>query len=185
MYSRFLALAFCLASVAGAQVHTKAVELANKTVTTANARTEALGDQKASVPDKKTATPDSNKKVASGAVAGTMAADVPDLTREVFQYDGGGRRDPFTSLTRNGALRPHISELTLAVVIVASNGGKAVATIRDNTTKEQYLVKIGDSLGRYRVVQIDAKSVTFAIEEFGFSRQEKLAMSNTSKERNQ
>jgi hypothetical protein len=69
--------------------------------------------------------------------------------------------------------------------MVGSNGSGGVATILDNTTKERYLVRIGDLLGRYRVVGIDKKSVTFAIEEFGFSRQEKLALIDTSKERNQ
>jgi hypothetical protein len=187
MYSKFIALALCVASVAGAQVRTKAIELANKTAATANARTEALGTEQQKVAEQTPAAQDSAKKVSAGAVAAgmTSAPDVPGLSREVFQYDGGGRRDPFTSLSRTGALRPHISELQLVVVIVASNGSKSVATIRDSTTKEQYVVKVGDSLGRYRVVKIDQKTITFAIEEFGFSRQEKLSMATNSKERNQ
>ena len=188
MYSRFMALALCIASVAGAQVNTRAIELARKTANTANARTEALGnEQQVVLGEKKPEAPDSAKPVvaAAGGVVVTSAATMPALTREVFSYDGGGRRDPFTSLVRTGALRPHISELSLVVVIVQSSGGKGVATIRDNTTKDQYVVRVGDSLGRYRVVQIDSKAVTFAIEEFGFSRQEKLAMGDTTKARNQ
>ncbi len=189
MYSKFIALALCAASVSGAQVRTKAIELANKAATTVNTRTEALAtvgsDQKPVETGTKPAV-DSAKKVSGGAVVATMApaSDLPSMTREVFQYDGGGRRDPFTSLTRSGALRPHISELTLVVAIIATNGTKSVATVRDNSTKEMYAIKVGDSLGRYRVVRIDRGKVTFAIEEFGFSRQETLAMGDTTKVRN-
>jgi hypothetical protein len=186
MYSKFIVLALCAASVSGAQVRTKAIELANKAANTVNERTEALATVGSDQQKPATGTKTVIDSAKGGAVVATMTSptDLASMTREVFQYDGGGRRDPFTSLTRTGALRPHISELSLVVAIVATNGSKSVATVRDNTTKEMYAIKVGDSLGRYRVVRIDRGKVTFAIEEFGFSRQETLAMGDTTKVRN-
>jgi hypothetical protein len=170
------------AAVADAQPRT-AVETAKKTAAVAEARNTTIEQQQQAVMAEQ---PDSGKQqIAAGASAVTPQRAVPTITREVYQYDGGGRRDPFLSLVKTGALRPHITELALVIVMVGSNGSGGVATILDNTTKERYLVRIGDLLGRYRVVGIDKKSVTFAIEEFGFSRQEKLALIDTSKERNQ
>ena len=43
-------------------------------------------------------------------------------------------------------------------------------------------MKVGQTLGRMRVAQIQPKSVTFTIEEFGFSRQETLALSDSKRE---
>jgi hypothetical protein len=171
------------ATVANAQTRS-AIGAAKNTAAVAEARNASIEQQqKAAMAEQ----PDSNRQQVAGVDASSASPQraVPTITREVFQYDGGGRRDPFLSLVKTGALRPNITELALVIVMVGANGSGGVATIVDNTTKERYLVRIGDLLGRYRVVGIDKKSVTFAIEEFGFSRQEKLVLLDTSKERNQ
>jgi hypothetical protein len=41
-------------------------------------------------------------------------------------------------------------------------------------------VKVGQTLGRMRVAQIHPKSVTFVIDEFGYSRQEILALGDST-----
>lgn len=104
--------------------------------------------------------------------------------RESYSYARDGRRDPFSSLMDNGELRPLISDLTLAVIAYDPNGG-SVAVLRDVNTKEQYRVRVGQQLGRMRVAAIDARQITFTIEEFGFSRQETLALSDTTTPRTQ
>jgi len=56
---------------------------------------------------------------------------------------------------------------------------------RDLGTKEQYRVRVGESLGRMRVASIAMKAITFTIEEFGYSRTETLALVDPKKESSQ
>jgi hypothetical protein len=106
------------------------------------------------------------------------------LNREFFAYEVSGRRDPFLSLIMSGELRPMINDLKLVTVIYDATG-RSVAILRDVTTKQQYRVKVGQTLGRMRVASIQPKSVTFTLEEFGFSRQEVLALGDPSQVRTQ
>lgn len=105
------------------------------------------------------------------------------FSREVFSYDDAGRRDPFLSLLATGELRPAFTDLKLVAVAYDPTGRKSVAVMRDVSTKDQYRVKVGQILGRMRVAQIRPKSVTFTIDEFGYSRQEILALGDSSNTR--
>lgn len=102
------------------------------------------------------------------------------INRELFQYDADGRRDPFVSLLTTSDLRPLLNDLKLVAVAFDPNGRTSVAVMRDITSKEQYRVRVGQTLGRMRVAAIQEKAVIFTIEEFGFSRQEMLAMTADS-----
>jgi len=44
-------------------------------------------------------------------------------------------------------------------------------------------VRVGQQLGRMRVARITQKSVMFTIEEFGYSRQQELAMDDSKQAR--
>jgi hypothetical protein len=101
------------------------------------------------------------------------------IYREVYRYDPGGRRDPFASLLGTGEIRPLIGDLRVTSIIFDPSGN-SVAVLRDPTSNEQYRVRTGQSIGRLRVVAIRQRSVTFAIEEFGFSRQETLTIGDTA-----
>ena len=105
------------------------------------------------------------------------------LRREVFAYDQGGRRDPFVSLMTVGELRPMISDLAVVGIVIDPSGRNSVAVLRDLGTKEQYRVRVGQQLGRMRVARIQQKSVTFTIEEFGYSRQQELALGDSNQAR--
>jgi hypothetical protein len=96
------------------------------------------------------------------------------INREVFQYDGSGRRDPFVSLLTTSDLRPLLADLKLVAVAYDPRGQNSVAVLRDPTSKTQYKVKVGQTIGRMRVAAIQEKAVIFTIEEFGYSRQELL-----------
>ena len=111
---------------------------------------------------------------------------VPPRTiyREVFDYDPAGRRDPFASLLGTTDIRPLITDLRVTSIILDPAGRNSVAVLRDLTSKEQYRVRTGQTIGRLRVVSIRQRSVTFAIEEFGFSRQETLTIGDTVATRN-
>jgi hypothetical protein len=123
---------------------------------------------------------------ASSTTALPAAADTAPrvlINREQFQYDGDGRRDPFISLLTTADLRPLLSDLKLVGVALDPNGRTSVAVMRDLTSKEQYKVRVGQTLGRMRVAAIQQKAVIFTIEEFGFSRQEMLVMIDSTKTR--
>lgn len=110
----------------------------------------------------------------------SLTAVAPDtgsrvlINREVFQYEGDGRRDPFVSLLTSGDLKPLLTDLKLVAVAYDPRGRNSVAVLRDVTSKEQYRVRAGQTIGRMRVAAIQEKAVIFTIEEFGYSRQEIL-----------
>ena len=105
--------------------------------------------------------------------------------REVFSYDAGGRRDPFVSLATTGVLRPTIADLSLVGIAYATQssgtGTQSIAIFRDKQTKEQYRVRVGQPLGRMRVASIEPRRVVFSIDEFGISRQESIAMGDSTR----
>jgi hypothetical protein len=96
------------------------------------------------------------------------------ITREVFQYEGDARRDPFVSLLTTKDLKPMLVDLKLVAVAFDPRGQNSVAVLRDVTSKDQYRVRVGQTIGRMRVAAIQEKAVIFTIEEFGYSRQEIL-----------
>jgi hypothetical protein len=116
--------------------------------------------------------------VVAPATAGTARGAKSEVafSREVFSYDQGGRRDPFLSLLLSGDLRPAINDLRLVAVAYDPTGRNSVAIMRDNTTKDQYRAKVGQTLGRMRVTEIQPKAVVFSIEEFGMNRREELVL---------
>lgn len=122
---------------------------------------------------------DSSRKAATTADSAHQVL----INRETFDYDAGGRRDPFASLMNTSELRPLITELKLVAVAYDPAGHNSVAVLRDLTSKEQYRVRVGQTLGRMRVAAIREKEVVFSIEEFGYSRQEILNMVDTTKTR--
>lgn len=106
------------------------------------------------------------------------------IDREVFSYASTGRRDPYASLMTTTEIRPLLSDLHLTAIAFDPAGNNSVAILRDNVTKEQHRVKVGQQLGRLRVSSIKQKSVVFSIDEFGFNRQETLQVrSDTTKAR--
>lgn len=132
-------------------------------------------------------TPPVSESVAPAAGSPGAAPDAGKLliARETYSYQGVGRRDPFVSLMNNGELRPVFQDLKLVAVAFDPLGRNSVAVLRDVTSKEQYRVKVGQEIGRMRVAGIGQKSVTFGIEEFGYSRQATLAMNDSTKVRTQ
>src|SRR5688572_13928925 len=125
---------------------------------------------------------------ASGAKAATRAAEADTagkvvLRREVFAYDQSGRRDPFVSLMTVGELRPMISDLLITGILIDPTGRNSIAILRDVSSKEQYRVRVGQQIGRMRVARIAQRAVVFTIEEFGYSRQQELAMEDSKQAR--
>jgi hypothetical protein len=150
----------------------------------ANAASAQVRAQAASRPNPNTAaktlapkTPAADPRKAPVPLTTTPAADTAPrvlINREVFQYDGDGRRDPFVSLLTTSDLKPLLTDLKLVGVAYDPRGQNSVAVLRDVTSKDQYKVRVGQTIGRMRVAAIQPKAVIFTIEEFGYSRQELL-----------
>lgn len=122
---------------------------------------------------------------AGGATAKTAIPTEITLQREVFDYRGGGRRDPYKSLMSTSAVRPLLSDLQLVVVVLDPDGNNSQAFLRDEFSKTKYRVRVGQQIGRLRVSAIKQKEVQFTVEEFGFNRIETLTRSSdTTKVRN-
>ena len=137
-------------------------------------------------PAARTVTKESAGTVGANA-APTKSALPSEVTiqREVFDYNGGGRRDPYKSLMSTSDVRPLLSDLRLTVVVFDATGNNSVAILRDSFSKQQYRVRVGQQLGRLHVSSIKQKAVQFTVEEFGFNRIETLPLSSdTTKVRN-
>jgi len=147
------------------------------TATTASKPAAPAVTAKASASAKPAAAKDSTKKTAEAPATATF-------NREVFTYDAAGRRDPFLSLLSTGELRPAFNDLKLVAVAYDPTGRKSVAVMRDVSNNDQYRVKVGQTIGRMRVAQIHPKSVTFTIDEFGYSRQDVLTLGDSTNMRN-
>ena len=128
----------------------------------------------------------SGPPAAAGAAPAPVAQGLEGMapvTREVFAYEGQGRRDPFFSLILTEDLRPLLSDLKLVGVLYEASGRRSVAIFRDLATNAQYRVQTGMPLGRMRVAQIKPKGVIFTIDEFGLSRQDSLMLTDSLKAR--
>jgi hypothetical protein len=149
----------------------------------------------APAPAPASAAPISGPAIATGIASATArrtgpglpgvqpAQILPQVTREVFLYDAGGRRDPFFSLILTEDLRPLLSDLKLVGVLYDATQRRSVAIFRDVLTNAQYRVGTGMPLGRMRVAQIKPRGVIFTIDEFGLSRQDSLMLQDNDKAR--
>jgi hypothetical protein len=97
--------------------------------------------------------------------------------REVFEYPGGGRRDPFRPLNTNDTSGPQFSELTMTGIIYMTDSSRSMATFTDLSGKS-YRLRRGDRVGNAVVQFIDKTQVVFSIEEFGMKRQEVARLSS-------
>jgi hypothetical protein len=140
----------------------------------AQARAQAAPRPGLNTPAKTVSTSAATAKVPTPSATPADTTPRVLINREIFQYDGDGRRDPFVSLLTTSDLRPLLNDLKLVAVAFDPRGQNSVAVLRDITSKDQYRVRLGQTIGRMRVAAIQEKAVIFTIEEFGYSRQEIL-----------
>ena len=93
-----------------------------------------------------------------------------ELSREVFAYRGSGR-DPFLSLLKSGDVRPFPKDIRVTGINFDPRyPQRSVATLQDTTAGRRYTVRVGDVIGRIRIVEIRATEVVAVVEEFGVDR---------------
>ena len=127
------------------------------------------------------AQPDSTKK--DGQVAELV------FEREVFQYPTYQRRNPFRPLVGNQGNGPRFEQVTLRGIIWSAEPRRSVAlfgmggarggpapaadTTGAPTTKR---LRVGESWGNMRVVEIQKDRVIVAVEEFGLTENKTLEL---------
>lgn len=116
--------------------------------------------------------------------AGAAAPGVPKkpigepklvFDREVFNYGGAGRRDPFKPLLGKESLGPLFEDLKLKGVIYSRDQRLSIVLVQDGA-KRLYRLHRGDVVGNSRVVDIQPLYVRFAVENFGMIRNEVLEL---------
>jgi hypothetical protein len=138
--------------------------------------TAERAQQQSTLQAQRDSTIKANKASAVSGVKGAVT-----FYREAYSYSDQGRRDPFVSLMATGEVRPLLADLVLVGVIYDGAGRNSVASLIDGSTNESYRVKVGNVLGRMKVVKIGPQEITLDIDEFGFSRQETLLIDHTRK----
>ena len=115
--------------------------------------------------------------VAEAALADSIQkAREIEVMRETFAY-GGGVRDPFASLLDGSSTGPEIADLDLVGVYQdLRSSGNSVVVLREKATAKRHTMRVGDQVGRARLVQIRPRDAVFTIRDFGFERQETLSL---------
>jgi hypothetical protein len=99
-----------------------------------------------------------------------------EVMRETFAY-AGGTRDPFASLINSDASGPEFADLELVGVYQdLRNPGNSLVVLREKVTAKRHKMRVGDQVGRARLVQIQPRDAVFRIQDFGFERQETLSL---------
>ena len=167
---------------------------ATKTADTKAADTRTAAQQSKTTPTDTKARPGNTRPLPNRPGQGNRPAisvapetephvEIAPIMREAYDYDAGGRRDPFVSLLSSEDLRPMISDLRLVSILYDESGRRPIAVMRDVQNNTQYRVTTGSTLGRLKVALIKRKVVIFSIEEFGLNRQDSLVLGDTTKAR--
>ncbi|HEY7504940.1 MAG TPA: hypothetical protein VH700_12620 [Gemmatimonadales bacterium] len=127
-------------------------------------------------------TPAADSTASDSALAAAAEADSIrkareiEVMRETFAY-AGGSRDPFASLLNSSSTGPEIGTLDLVGVYQdLRNSSNSVVVLREKATAKRHKLRVGDQLGRARLVQIRPRDAVFTIRDFGYERQETLSL---------
>jgi hypothetical protein len=126
----------------------------------------------------KPASSDSIDQVAESATADSVQrAREIEVMRETFAY-AGGTRDPFASLINKDNSGIEIGNLDLVgVYLDLRTPTNNVIVLREKGADgKRHKMRVGDQLGRSRLVQIRARDAVFMIADFGYERQETLSL---------
>ncbi|HET8836580.1 MAG TPA: hypothetical protein VFN08_17770 [Gemmatimonadales bacterium] len=100
-----------------------------------------------------------------------------EVMRETFAY-AGGTRDPFATLITKDDSSIEIGNLDLVgVYLDLKTPSNNVIVLREKGADgKRHKMRVGDQLGRSRLVQIRARDAVFTIADFGYERQETLSL---------
>jgi hypothetical protein len=165
---------------AGAQLAEAAMKAGAKTAQGAAKNTP--GGKPTSKADSAQAKAAADSAGRRGSASESGGKGIVTFYREEFTYNPENRRDPFLSLLATGELKPLLADLALIGVLYDNAApNRSVAVLEDGSNKDTYRVRVGQVVGRMKVVKIGLQDITFSIDEFGFSRQETLPLDMTRK----
>jgi hypothetical protein len=99
-----------------------------------------------------------------------------EVMRETFAY-GGSTRDPFLSLINLTNIGPEIGDLELVGVYQnLRSRTNSLVVLREKVSLKRHKMRVGDQVGRARLVQIRPRDAVFTIQDFGYERQETLSL---------
>jgi hypothetical protein len=99
-----------------------------------------------------------------------------EVMRETFAY-GGGTRDPFASLINVASVGPEFGHLELVGVYQdLRSRSNSIVVVREKVSLKRHKLRVGDQVGRARLVQIQPRDAVFMIQDFGYERQETLSL---------
>jgi len=199
-------LALAAAGCGGEAVEAKAAAAAQAQVAKVRARTDSIRQVRDQHIDSANASPiaapapapaDSTAQTSLAATAGARPAGADSLNqdaevaladsvqrareievmRETFAY-AGGTRDPFASLINLDNSGLEIGNLDLVgVYLDLRTPSNSVVVLREKGTQaKRHKMRVGDQLGRSRLVQIRPREAVFMIADFGYERQETLSL---------
>lgn len=105
--------------------------------------------------------------------------------REVFQYPGLQRRNPFRPLLAADEGGPRFEQLRLMGVLYSEEPGASVAVVGTSQVSvsedgsqvnvsqggDAWYLKVGQSIGNTRIVEIRREQIVVEVEEFGLTEQ--------------
>jgi hypothetical protein len=96
--------------------------------------------------------------------------------RETFAYSGG-TRDPFNSLINLANAGPNFADLELVGVYQNLQApGSSIVVLREKVSAKRYKLRVGDQVGRAKLMLIQPRDAVFTIQDFGYERQETLSL---------
>jgi hypothetical protein len=169
------------AQLAALRAHNDSLRAARAATASASAAatvadTGASSTLAATTPAADSAAADSISLVEAAVSDSIRKAREIEVMRETFAYSGGSR-DPFASLLNSSSTGPEIGSLDLVGVYQdLRNSSNSIVVLREKATAKRHKLRVGDQLGRARLVQIRPRDAVFTIRDFGYERQETLSL---------
>jgi hypothetical protein len=104
--------------------------------------------------------------------------------REVFTYSTLQRRNPFRALVGGNRVGPRYEQLRVVGIIYSDDPSLSVATLGTSTVEYgenaasvtvqpgvSWFLKVGQSIGNIRIVEIRREQVVVDVEQFGITEQ--------------
>ena len=101
--------------------------------------------------------------------------------REVFEYPGTTRPDPFRSAMVDGDLGIRLADLSLRGVVHHADPSQSVAFLLVEGSDRRIQAKVGESVGTLRLLAIYPDRVEVVVEELGVARRETLRIQSPPK----
>ncbi len=140
------------------------------------ARNDSLRLARAATLASTTTSADSLASADAAAADSVRKAREIQIMRETFAY-GGGARDPFVSLIDVATSGPEIGDLELVGVYQnLRTPSNSVVVLREKVSTKRHKLRVGDQVGRARLVQIRPRDAVFTVQDFGYERQETLSL---------